>query len=77
MKSEKDIKFSLFENLLLQVLNAYALIKFKGLTAIIIWKKVLRKAIMHRSGLKIVFNKNGTRKTYDSYKKQRNICVNR
>ena len=36
MKSEKDIKFSLFENLLLQVLNAYALIKFKGLTAIII-----------------------------------------
>ena len=38
--------------------------------------KQLRKAIMHRSRLKNVFNKNRTPKTWDSYKKQRNFCVN-
>ena len=38
--------------------------------------KQLRKAIMHRSILKNVFNKNRTPKTWDSYKKQRNFCVN-
>ena len=38
--------------------------------------KQLRKAIMHRSRLKNVFNKTCTPKTYDSYKKQRNFCVN-
>ena len=37
--------------------------------------KQLRKAIMHRSRLKNVFNKNRTPKTWDSYKKQRNFCV--
>ena len=31
---------------------------------------------MHRSGLKNVFNKNRTPKTQDSYKIQRNFCVN-
>ena len=38
--------------------------------------KQLRKAIMHRFRLKNVFNKSHTPKTWDSYKKQRNICVN-
>ena len=38
--------------------------------------KQLRKAIMHRSGLKNVFNKNGTTKTWDSYEKQRDFCIN-
>ena len=38
--------------------------------------KQLRKAIMHCSRLKNVFNKNGMPKTWDSYKKQRNFCVN-
>ena len=38
--------------------------------------KQLRKAIMHHSGLKNVFNKNGTTKTWDSYEKQRDFCIN-
>ena len=38
--------------------------------------KQLRKAIMHHSRLKNVFNKSRTPKTWDSYKKQRNFCVN-
>ena len=38
--------------------------------------KQLRKAIMHRSRLKNVFNKNRTTKTYDSNKKQHNFSVN-
>ena len=36
----------------------------------------LRKAIMHCSRLKNVFNKNRTPETWDSYRKQRNFCVN-
>ena len=35
-----------------------------------------RKAIMHRFGLKNFFNKNRTPKTWDSYEKQRDFCVN-
>ena len=31
---------------------------------------------MHRSRLNNVFNKSCTLKTWDSYKKQRNFCVN-
>ena len=39
--------------------------------------KQLRKAIMHHSRLKNAFNKNhGTPKSWGSYKKQRNFCVN-
>ena len=38
--------------------------------------KQLRKAIMHRSRLKNVFNKNCTPKSWNIYKKQRNFCVN-
>ena len=38
--------------------------------------KQLRKATMHHSRLKNVFSKNRTPKTWDSYKKQRNFCVN-
>ena len=38
--------------------------------------KPLRKAITHRSRLKSIFNKSRTPKTRDSYKKQRNFCVN-
>ena len=38
--------------------------------------KQLLKAIMYRSRLKNVFNKNRTPKTQDSYKKQRSFCVN-
>ena len=39
--------------------------------------KPLRKAIMHHSRLKNVFNKNHrTSKSWGSYRKQRNFCEN-
>ena len=38
--------------------------------------KAVRKAIMVRSKLKNKYNKNRTEENWDSYKKQRNFCVN-
>ena len=38
--------------------------------------KQLRKAVMQRSILKNVFNKNHTPKTLDNYNKQPNFCIN-
>ena len=78
LKSEKDINYSLFENIFLKVLNAHAPVKKKiqRFNNNSFMTKQLRKAIMHRSRLKNVFNKSRTPKTWDSYKKQRNFCVN-
>ena len=61
-----------------QVLNAHVPVKKKiqRFNNNPFMTKQLRKAIMHRSRLKNVFNKNRTPKTWDSYKKQRNFCVN-
>ena len=69
-KSEKDINYSLFENILIQVLNAHAPVKkkiqrFNNNPFII---KQLRKAIVHRSRLNNVFNKSRPLKTWNSYK---------
>ena len=71
LKSEKEINYSLFENIFLQVLNAHAPVKKKiqRFNNNPFMTKQLRKAIMHRSRLKNVFNKNRTTKTYDSNKK--------
>ena len=71
LKSEKDINFSLFQNIFLQVLIAHAPVKKKiqRLNNNPFTTKQLRKAIMHRSRLKNVFNKSRTPKTWDSYKK--------
>ena len=38
--------------------------------------KTLRKAIMHRSKLKNIYNKKRTNDNWANYKKQRNFCVN-
>ena len=78
LKSKEDINYSLLENIFLQVVNAHTPVKKKiqrynnnpSMT------KQPRKAIMHRSGLKNIFNKNRTPKTRASYKKQLNFCVN-
>ena len=77
LKSENEINCSLFENIFLQVLNAHAPVKKKiqGFNNPFMTKQ-LCKAIMHRSRLKNVLNKNRTPKTWDNYKKQRNFCVN-
>ena len=77
LKSEKDINYSLFENLFLQFLNNHTPVKKKiqSINNNPFKIKQLRKAIIHRSRLKSVFNKNRTSKTWDNYKKQRNFCV--
>ena len=76
LKSEKDINYSLFENIFLQVLNAHAPEKKKNqrFSNNLFLTKQLRKTIMHRSRFKNVFKHEI--KTWDSYKKQRNFCVN-
>ena len=38
--------------------------------------KAMRKAIMHKSKLKNIYNKCRTGDNWANYKKQRNICVN-
>ena len=78
LKSEKDINYSLFENIFLQVLNAHAPVKKKNqrFNNNPFMTRQLRKVIMHRSRFKNVFNKSRTPKTWDSCKKQRNFCVN-
>ena len=65
LKSEKEINYSLFENIFLQVLNAHAPVKKKiqRFNNKPFMTKQLRKAIMHRSRLKNIFNKNRTPKT--------------
>ena len=77
LKSEKDINYSLFENIFLQVLNAHAPVKKKiqRFNNNPFMTKQLRKAIMHRSRLKNVFNKSHTPK-HGIAIKNRNFCVN-
>ena len=78
LKSEEYINYSLLENIFLQVVNADTPVKKKiqRYSNNPFMTKQPRKAIMHRSGLKNVFNKNRTPKTWGSYKKQLNFCVN-
>ena len=38
--------------------------------------KSLRKAIMHRSKFKNIYNKTKANEDWENYKKQRNFCVN-
>ena len=70
LKSEKDINYSFFENIFLQVLNAHAPVKKKiqRFNNNSFMTKQLRKAIKHRSTLKNVFNKSRTPKTWNSHK---------
>ena len=78
LKSENDINYFLFENIFLQVVNAHAPVKKKiqRFNNNPFMTKQLRKAIMHRSRLEYVFNKNCLPKTWNNYKKQRNFCEN-
>ena len=59
LKSEKDINYSLFENIFLEVLNAHAPVKKKiqRFNNNPFMAKQLRKAIMHRSRLKTSLTK--------------------
>ena len=77
LKSEKDMNYSLFESIFLQVLNAHAPVKKKiqRFNNNPFMTKQLRKAIMHRSRLKNIFDKNRAPKTWHSYLKNSAISV--
>ena len=71
-------EYSNFQNVFLEILHKHAPIKknvlrFHGNPFM---KKSLRKAIMHRSKLKNIYNKTRANEDWDNYKKQRNFCVN-
>ena len=71
------MNYSLFESIFLQVLNAHALVKKKiqRFNNNPFMTKQLRKAIMHRSRLKNIFDKNRAPKTWHSYLKNSAISV--
>ena len=74
----KTVDYSQFHEIFLKTLDAIAPIKKKILhfNHNPFMSKALRKAIMVRSKLKNKYNKNRTEENWDSYKKQRNFCVN-
>ena len=76
--SINTVDYSQFHEIFLKALDAIAPIKNKILrfNHNPFMSKALRKAIMVRSKLKNKYNKNRTGENWDSYKKQRNFCVN-
>ena len=78
LASIKTVDYSQFHEIFLKTLDAIAPIKKKILrfNHNPFMSKALRKAIMVRSKLKNKYNKNRTEENWDSYKKQRNFCVN-
>ena len=77
LKSNNTVNLSDFQNTFTTVLHKHAPIKKKILrfNNNPDMSKVLRKAIMHRSKLKNIYNKNRTDVNWANYKKQRNFCV--
>ena len=77
LKSNNTVNFSDFQNTFTTVLHKHAPIKKKILrfNNSPFMSKALRKAIMHRSKLKNVYNKKRTDVNWANYKKQRNFCV--
>ena len=76
-KSNNTDNLSDFQNTFTTVLHKHAPIKKKILkfNNNPDMSKALRKAIMHRSKLKNIYNKNRTDVNWASFKKQRNFCV--
>ena len=77
LKSNNTVNFSDFQNTFTTVLHKHAPIKKKILrfNNNPFMSKALRKAIMHRSKLKNIYNKKMDRVNWENYKKQRNFCV--
>ena len=70
--------YSCFQNIFIALLNKHAPIKKKIIrfNNNSFMSRALRKAIMHRSKLKNIYNKYRTEDNWANYKKQRNFCVN-
>ena len=78
LENHTSYDYSCFQNIFIALLNKHAPIKKKIMrfnnNPFI--SKTLRKAIMHRSKLKNIYNKYRTEDNWANYKKQRNFCVN-
>ena len=77
LKSGVVTEYSNFQNIFIQVLNNHApakkkIVRFSNSPFM---TKTLRKAIMHRSRLKNIYIRKRNDKTWESYKKERNFCV--
>ena len=77
-ESIKTVDYSQFHEIFLETLDAIAPVKKKILrfNHNPFMSKALCKSIMVRSKLKNKYNKNRTEENWDSYKKQRNFCLN-
>ena len=78
LKCTTGFEYSDFQSTFTRVLHNHAPIKKKILrfNNSPFMTKTLRKAIMHRSKLKNIYNKKRTNDNWANYKKQRNFCVN-
>ena len=78
LKNNSITEYSHFQNIFLEILHKHAPIKKKifRFNDNPFMTKALRKAIMHRSKFKNIFHKTRAKEDCNSYKKQRNFCVN-
>ena len=78
LKCTTSFKYSDFQSTFTRVLHNHVPIKKKilGFHNNLFLTKILRKAIMHRSKLKNIYNKKRTNDNWANYAKQRNFCVN-
>ena len=78
LENHTSYDYSCFQNIFIALLNKHAPIKKKIIrfNNNPFMSKALRKAIMHRSKLKNIYNKYRTEDNWANYKKQRNFCVN-
>ena len=73
-----NIHYNDFDNLVMGLINAYAPIKYKYIQAneAPSMNKEFKKAIMVRSKLKNIYNREKSESAHSAYKKQRNLCSN-
>ena len=73
-----NIHYYDFDNLVMGLLNIYAPIKYKYIRAneAPFMNKEFKKAIMVRSKLKNIYNREKSVPAHNAYKKQRNLCSN-
>ena len=77
LNSPKNLSYSTFQTVFLEVLNKIAPVKVKVLrfNSNVFMIKSLRKAIMLRSRLKNNLNRQRSDENWDNYKKERNFSV--
>ena len=76
LKCTTSFEYSDFQTTFTRVLRNHAPKKILRFNNSPFMTKTLRKAIMHRSKLKNIYNKKRTNDNWANYKKQRNFCVN-